>query len=94
MQYLSNLNMLPADEKIIIANASALVDKTTDIMNSREYFFDLTSKMQLKSGCKTINKLIKQISKGKNVEKSLKELQRATTCLQTDLNGILEFYKK
>lgn len=90
----SNLNDLPTEVKLLIVNGQNLVNEAKDKIQSREYYFDLTSKMQLKSDCKEVEKYIKSISKGKMNDKIVKSLELAITRLRTTLNGLIEFYTR
>ena len=90
----SNLNNLPTEVKLLIVNGQNLVNEAKDKIQSREYYFDLTSKMQLKSDCKEVEKYIKSISKGKMNDKIVKSLELAITRLRTTLDGLIEFYTR
>ncbi len=94
MKDFSNLNGLPTEVKLLIVNGQNLVDTARETINSREYYFDLTSKMQLKSDCKEVEKYIKFISKGKLDDKNQKALELAITRLQTTLDGLVKFYTR
>lgn len=90
----SNLNDLPTEVKLLIVNGQNLVNEAKAKIQSREYYFDLTSKMQLKSDCKEVEKYIKMISKGKTDDKIVKSLELAITRLHTTLDGLIEFYTR
>lgn len=92
MSDFSNLNHLSTEVKLLIVNGQTLVDDAKDKIQGREYYFDLTSKMQLKSDCKEVEKYIKLISNGKFNEKNKKALELSITRLQTTLDGLIKFY--
>lgn len=88
----SKLNHLSPEVKVLIVNGQQLVADAREKMQSKEYFFDLTSKMQLKTDCKEVEKYIKLIEKGKFNDKNKKALELAITRLHTTLDGIMRFY--
>lgn len=90
----SNLNDLPVEWKLLVVNGQALVDKTQEKIKDRDLNMDMTSKALLKSYCKEIEKYIKQISKGKLDEKVKTKLELAITKLETNLNGIVQFFER
>ena len=90
----SSLNDLPVDIKILIVNAQDLVDKTQEKMKDRDLNMDLTSKALLKSNCKEIEKYLGMISKNKLDDKILTKLELAMTKLETNLNGIVNFFER
>lgn len=94
MSDFSNLNNLPAEDKILLANAQALLDETKGIISSRKYPLDMTSLWQLKADCREVQMLIKMIQKGKKVEKNLKTLATSIVRLRTNLTGIVNFYER
>lgn len=94
MNDFSDLNNLSTEAKMIIVNAQALVDETKSTVKNKQLYLDLTSSMQLKSDCKDIERRIKEIQKGKNVEKNLKMLEVNMIKLRTNLNGIVNFYER
>lgn len=83
------LNELPTDVKILIANALELVNKTQKMMKERSYEVDLPGKTQLKSDCKAIEKKIKEFSKGKATDKDVKELEVLVVRLNTSAAALL-----
>lgn len=94
MKDFSNLNHLPAEIKLLIVNGQTLVDNAKAKIRNREYYFDLTSKLQLKSDCKEVEKYIKLISKGKLNDKNKTALELSITRLQTTLDGLIKFYTR
>lgn len=88
----SKLNHLSPEMKILVVNGQQLVADAKEKMQSKEYFFDMTSKMQLKSDCKEVEKYIKLIEKGKLNDKNKKALELAITRLQTTIDGVMKFY--
>ena len=92
MNNFSNLNHLPADLKILIVNGQTLVNEAKAAMKDPKYRFDLTSKMQLKTDCREVEKYIKLIANGKLTEKNKAGLESASTRLKTNLTGIIGFY--
>lgn len=91
MSDFSKLNDLPTEIKLLIVNGQTLVDDAKDKIQGREYYFDLTSKMQLKSDCKEVEKYIKLISKGKLNDKNKAALDLAITRLRTTIDGLINF---
>ena len=83
------LNDLPTEVKLLIVNAQALVDRTQKLMKETPYDIDLPGKTQLKSDCKAIEKKIKTFSKGKAVEKDVKELEVLFVRLTTSAKALL-----
>ena len=81
----SNLNHLPAEIKMLIVNGQSLVE------NAKEM---LTSKMQIKSDCKEVEKYIKLIANGKLNDKNQKALELAIVRLQTTIDGLVKFYTR
>lgn len=94
MSDFSKLNDLPAEVKLLIVNGQTLVNDAKDKVKSREYYFDLTSKLQLKSDCKEVEKYIKLISKGKLNDKNKTALELSITRLHTTLDGLIKFYTR
>lgn len=85
------LNDLSPEIKILIVKGQTLVDKTRTGMKEKSTSLDLTGKMQLKSDCMEVEKLIKKISKGKKkVTPKLQEaLRLAILRLETTSDGLL-----
>lgn len=94
MNDFSKLNDLPAEVKVLIVNGQTLVNDAKDKIKDRDYYFDLTSKLQLKSDCKEVEKYIKLISNGKLNDKNKKALELSITRLQTTLDGLIKFYTR
>lgn len=94
MNIFSNLNHLPVDVKMLIANGQTLVNEVRDRMKDQNYQFDLTSKMQLKNDCKEVERNIKLISKGKINDKNRKALELSIVRLKTNLDGITNFFSR
>lgn len=94
MKDFSNLNHLPPETKVLIVKGQTLVEDAKEKIKNREYYFDMTSKMQLKSDCKEVENYIKLIGKGKNVEKNSASLENAIVRLQTTLDGLINFYTR
>ncbi len=94
MNDFSNLNNLPAEDKLTIANAQALLDETKGVISSRKYPLDMTSLWQLKADCREVQMLLKMIQKGKKVENNLKTLAISVVRLRTNLTGIVNFYER
>ena len=94
MSDFSNLNELPTEDKLTLANAQALLDETKGVLSSRKYPLDMTSLWQLKADCREVQMLIKMIQKGKKVEKYLKLAVTGAICLSTNLTCIVNFYER
>ena len=90
----SNLNHLPTEIKILIVNGQTSVEDAKEKMRNRDYYFDLTSKMQIKSDCKEVEKYIKLIAKGKLNDKNQKSLELAIVRLRTTIDGLVKFYTR
>lgn len=90
----SSLNHLPTDIKMLIVNGTTLVEDAKEKMKNREYQFDLTSKMQLKSDCKEVEKYIKLATSGKLVDKNKGKFELAVIRLQTTIEGLVKFYTR
>lgn len=90
----SNLNHLPTEIKILIVNGQTSVEDAKEKMRNRDYYFDLTSKMQIKSDCKEVEKYIKLIAKGKLNDKNQRALELAIVRLQTTIDGLVKFYTR
>lgn len=90
----SNLNHLPSEIKVLIVNGQTLVEDAKEKMRNRDYYFDLTSKMQIKSDCKEVEKYIKLIANGKLNDKNQKALELAIVRLQTTIDGLVKFYTR
>ena len=94
MMDFSNLNNLTTEQKIVVANAQALMDETNELIKSRKYLLDMTSLWQLKGDCREIQMLIKMIQKGKKIEKNIASLENSTVRLRTNLTGVINFYER
>lgn len=94
MKDFSNLNQLPTEFKLLIANGQAVLEKAKEALQNKDYYFDLTSKLQLKSDCKEVEKYIKLIANGKINDKNKKALELAIVRLQTTVDGLIKFYTR
>ena len=94
MNDFSNLNYLSPDVKVLLVNGQTLVDETKEKLRCRKYSFDLTSKMQLKTDCKTVEQSIKMITSGNVNEKIIEALKISIIRLKTSLDGIIGFYTR
>lgn len=94
MSDFSNLNNLPTEDKILLANAQSLLDETKEMISSHKYPLDMTSLWQLKGDCREVQMLIKMIQKNKKIEKNLKLLSTSLVRLRTNLTGIVNFYER
>ena len=90
MEKYIDLNELPTEVKILIANAQTLVDKTKTEVREKRTEVDLTGKFQLKDDCKAIEKVIDKIKKGKTDSKTIKELELAVVRLKTTAGALLK----
>ena len=70
------------------------MDEVKEALQSRKIYFDMTSKMQLKSDCKNVEKYIKLIAKGKVNEKNVKQLELSIICLRTSYDGVVQFFTR
>lgn len=89
-----DLNSLSTESKLLIVNAQALVDESKNALKNKQLYLDLTSNMLLKSNCRDIERKIKEIQKGKNVDKNLKTLEKDIIILRTNLDGIVNFFER
>lgn len=94
MKDFSNLNDLPAEVKLLIVNGQTLIEETKKTLESRTYDFDLTSKRELKTDCRQVEKYIQLIERGKVTEKNIKGLENSITKLQTILTGLINFFSR
>ena len=94
MSDFSNLNNLPTEDKILLANAQSLLDETKEMISSHKYPLDMTSLWQLKGDCREEQMLIKMIQKNKKIEKNLKLLSTSLVRLRTNLTGIVNFNER
>lgn len=94
MKDFSNLNDLPAEVKLLIVNGQTLIEQTKKTLEDRSLGFDLTSKRELKTDCKQVEKYITLISNGKVTEKNVKGLENAVIKLQTILTGLIRFFSR
>lgn len=92
MKDFSNMNHLSPELKVLVVNGQALVDEAKAKSKEKFHDFDLTAKMQLRDDCKSVEKKIKAISKGKVTSDTAKELELATIRLQTTLQGLIKFF--
>lgn len=90
----SNLNELPTEIKLLIVKAQTLLNDTKEKMSDRNYPFDLTSKWQLKSDCKHLEKCIQKIVNGNSSDKQVKDLENSIIRLETLLNGLINFFTR
>ncbi len=90
----SNLNHLPTDVKLLVVNGQTVVDKAKNTIKSKEYYFDFTSKTQLKSDYKAVERYIRLAARGRLKDKNKKEFEYAIVRLQTTLDGLIEFYTR
>lgn len=94
MNDFSQYNHLSTEIKLLIIKGQTLVDEAKAKMNDRSYGFDLTSKWELKSDCKTVEKYIRLICNGKATEKHIENLERSIVHLETVLKGLISFFER
>ena len=94
MKDFSSLNDLPAEVKLLIVNGQTLIEQTKKTLEDRNLGLDLTSKRELKSDYKQVEKYITLISNGKVTEKNVKGLENSITKLQTILIGLVSFFSR
>ncbi len=78
----------------LLFSGQALLDEVKEKMQDGKYSFDLTSKMQLKSDCKAIEKYLKLISSGKAKEKDVKNLEVMIVRLRSTIDGLIQYYTR
>lgn len=84
-----NMNHLPPEVKVLIVEGQNLVNRTREAMKGRMYDMGLTGKFQLQDDCKTIEKHIKKLGKGKADPKTVQALEKAILCLKTTAGALL-----
>lgn len=98
MKDFSNLNHLSPEIKVLIVNAQVIVNETKEAMQGRKYDFDLTSKRELISNIRNVERCMKSVlkgaSKGKISDKKVKQLDHAIVYLRTILNGLVCYYTR
>lgn len=90
----SDLNHLSTEIKELIVTGQTLIDQADQTLQSRNCNFDLTSKRQLKSDCRKVEKNIQTIVDGKVNDKTIKQLNDAVTCLKTSYTGLVAFFTR
>ncbi len=90
----SDLNHLSTEVKELIVTGQTLIDQADQTLQSRSCNFDLTSKRQLKSDCRKVEKSIQTIVDGKVNDKTIKQLNDAVTCLKTSYTGLVAFFTR
>lgn len=92
MKDLSNINNLSTEVKVAIVQGQATIEKAQKVMEKYKYDFDLTSKRELKTDIKHIEKYMLLIENGKVTEKNIKELEKSITKLNTVVDGLVHFF--
>lgn len=92
MNNFSDLNHLPAEVKTLIVNGQALVNEANETMKEQGQNFDLTSKREIKTDIKAVERNISLIAKGKVTEKNIKDLDNSIIKLRTVLIGVVNFF--
>lgn len=92
MNNFSDLNHLPANVKVLIVNGQTLINEANETMKEHTYKFDLTSKREIKTDIKTVERNIFLIAKGKATEKNIKALENSIIKLRTVLTGVVNFF--
>lgn len=85
-----SLNHLEPQLKILIVKGQTLVDETRKRVKERRLEVDLTGRLELKSECADVEKVIKKIRKGKTDQKTVDELELAMIRLQTVADGLMK----
>lgn len=88
----SDLNHLPAEIKVLVVNAQAALQAGETIMNDTRYYLDLTSKKQLKTDMKCVEKNIDAVTGKKMTKKTVKELENSIIRLNTVIKGLKQFF--
>lgn len=94
MKDFSKLNELPSEVKVLLVNSQNLVAEAKEALQGRKYDFDLTSKRELRSDIKNVERYLTLIKKGKVTEKNVKRLENASVYLHTVLNGLISFFTR
>ena len=90
----SRLNHLPVEIKALIITGQSLIEEADSTLKDRYCNFDLTSKRQLKSDCRKVEKQIQKIVDGNVTDRSVKQLNDAVTCLKTSYTGLVAFFTR
>lgn len=94
MRDFSNLNHLPTEIKQLIIEGELLIEEANQKLEIYRRDFDLTSKREIKSDIRSVEKCIEVIARGKVTEKTLLQLQNAIQKLRTILNGLVCFFTR
>ena len=82
-----NENALTDEQKVLIVNGWALLDRTTE-RASKVRGMDMTWRFQLRSDSKALEKALREMEKSPT-QKNYEKLQRAFTVLRTSAQHIL-----
>lgn len=94
MRDFSNLNHLPTEIKQLIIEGELLIEEANQKLEIYRRDFDLTSKREIKSDIRSVEKYIEVIVRGKVTEKTVLQLQNAIQKLRTILNGLVCFFTR
>lgn len=94
MNDFSNLNHLPTEIKQLIVEGQLLVEEAKQKLEIHRCDFDLTSKREIKSDIRSVEKCIETISRGKVNEKTVLQLRNAIQKLRTILTGLVSFFTR
>lgn len=94
MKDFSNLNDLPTEVKQLIVEGQLLIDDAKEKLEIHRCDFDLTSKKEIKSDIRSVEKCIDAISRGKVNEKTVLQLKNAIQKLRTILTGLVSFFTR
>lgn len=94
MNDFSNLNHLPAEIKQLIVEGQLLTEEAKRELEVHRWDFDLTSKREIKSDIRSVEKGIEAISRGKVNDKNVMQLRNAIQKLRTILTGLVSFFTR
>lgn len=85
-------NDIPTEFKVLMINGQVEVEKAYKVLKDRRYDFDLTSKRELQTDIKRVEKYITLIENGKMTKKTQKEMEHAMIRLDTAVKGLMQFF--
>lgn len=88
----SDMNHLPLELKVLVVKAHAAIQEGEAILNGSKYHLDLTSKRQLKTDIRHVEKCIEALSHTNKSETSIKNLENAIVRLNTVAKGLKQFF--
>ena len=87
-----DVNDMPADLKVLLVNGKTEVKNAYEVMLDKRYDFDLTSKRELKTDIRRVEKYISLIESGNITPKTAEEMEHAMIHLNTVVKGLVQFF--